>query len=255
MNLPNPKTNARRLAMAVAGLSATLLLIAGPAEARIVKISVGVSGTQSAHGHVVDHDAICADPTGDWSESYSIRTYRPGIQVVLQGFRGGLAFSEMHGLPPEILTRGTIRRTSTLTADGQVCGSASPASCGTRSFARLALSAVPAASSRGRFQGVGIQNSTNQPRDPFNACAGPSRILGSSLLAFPEVLSRYNNGRSAFRAPIPASFLESCRHGRMTRRLDGTVPDHVTGSQELTGATTIHLSVTVKNLGCLRGIA
>jgi hypothetical protein len=34
--------------MAVAGLSATLLIV-GPAEARITKISVGVSGTQSAN--------------------------------------------------------------------------------------------------------------------------------------------------------------------------------------------------------------
>jgi hypothetical protein len=38
----------------------------------------------------------------------------------------------------------------------------------------------------------------------------------------------------------------------MTRRLDGTITMH---DNEVTGATTVHLRVTVTNLGCLRGIA
>jgi len=234
------------MAIAAAGLSATLL-IAGTAEARITEISVGVSGTQTMHAHVVDRDAVgCGDPTGDMSESFSLRTYRRQILTVLQGFRSSLGFDpQFTRHSQEILSRGTITRTSTLTADGRVSCGANLASCGTRSFARLALSAAPANSSRGHFQGISINNSTNQPRDPFSACPGP---LGGSLL-FPNIVARPN-----FRAPIPASFLKSCRHGSMTRRLDGTVPNN-DPANGITGASTVHLRVTVTNLGCLRGIA
>jgi hypothetical protein len=240
--------------MAAAGLSATLAL-AGSAEARITKISVGVRGTQTAHAHVADADAVgqCPDPTGDISESFSLRTYRPMILAVLPGVHGSLGFDrEFTRRSQEILTRGKITRTSTLTADGRVCGRANPASCGTRSFARLKLAAGPANSSRGRFRGISIDNAATQPRDPFSACAGP---LGAGVPLFPEVPSRSNNGRTTFRARIPASFLKSCRHRRMTRRLKGTVPVHVPGSPEVTGATTVRFRVTVRNLGCLRGIA
>ena len=247
--------NAHKLTrwIAAAGLSATLL-IAGTAEARITKISVGVSGTQTAHAHVAEPGAGCADPTGDMSESYSVRTYRRQILTVLPGVRGSIGFDpEFTRSNRELLTRGTITRTSTLTADGRVCGGANPASCGTRSFARLALQAAPAASSRGRFQGIAINNAATQPRDPFSSCAGP---LGGSLLLFPGIAERPSSTRGAipasFRAPIPASFLKSCRHGSMTRRLDGTVAVH---DSEVTGATTVHLRVTVTNLGCLPGIA
>jgi hypothetical protein len=246
MNVSKPPTNALRLAIAVAGLGATLL-IAGTAEARITKISVGVSGTQTTHSHVVVQDAAgsCADPTGDMSESFSLRTYRRQILAVLQGFRSSLGFDpQFTKHSQEILTRGTITRTSTLTADGRVSCGANNASCGTRSFARLELSAAPANSSRGHFQGIGIDNATNTPRDPFSACPGP---LGGSLL-FPEVPAR-----PSFRAPIPASFLKSCRHGTMTRPLDGTVPNN-DPANGITGATTVHLRVTVTQLGCLRGI-
>jgi hypothetical protein len=248
------------MAIAAAGLSATLAF-AGSAEARITKISVGVSGTQSAHAHVADNG--CSDQpgvvaTGDMSESYSVRTYRRMILTVLPGVRGRLDFDrEFTRNSQEILTRGTITRTSTLSADGRAmiggCPGGTPASCGARSFARLALQAAPALSSRGSFQGVAINNAATQPRNPFTACSGP---LGGSLRLFPNIADRpsSNGGRipASFRAPIPASFLKSCRHGSMTRRLDGTIAVH---DNEVTGATTVHLRVTVANLGCLRGIA
>jgi hypothetical protein len=197
--------------MAAAGLSATLL-IAGSAEARITKISVGVSGTQTAHAHVADSG--CSDQrgvvaTGDMSEGYSVRTYRRQILTVLPGVRGSLGFDpEFTRNSQEILTRGTITRTSTLSADGRAmlggCPGGTPASCGTRSFARLALQAAPAASSRGRFQGIAINNAATQPRDPFSSCAGP---LGASLVLFPGIAVR----PSSTRGPIPASF----RAGRL----------------------------------------
>jgi hypothetical protein len=255
-------TLTNRLAMTAAGLSAALVF-AGSAEARITKISVGVSGTQSAHAHVADDG--CSDQpgvvaTGDMSESYSVRTYRRQTLVVLPGVRGRLAFSELQGQVPEILTRGSITRTSTLSADGRAmlggCPGGTPASCGARSFARLALQAAPAISSRGSFQGVAINNAATQPRNPFTACSGP---LGGPLLLFPNIAERpsSNGGRvpASFRAPIPASFLKSCQHGSMTRRLDGTAAANTPGTTAITGATTVHLRVTVANLGCLRGIA
>jgi hypothetical protein len=250
--MPAGCTLTNRMAIAAAALSATLAFVAS-AEAKITKVSVGVSGTQSARAHVAEPGAGCADPTGDMSESYSVRTYRRQSLVVLPGIRGRLAFSELRGQAPEILTRGTITRTSTLTADGRVCGGPNPASCGIRSFGRLALQAAPAISSRGSFQGVAINNGATQPRDPFTACSGP---LGGAVALFPRIADRpsSNGGRvpASFRAPIPASFLKSCRHGSMTRRLDGTITIH---DNEVTGATTVHLRVTVANQGCLRGIA
>ena len=239
-----------RVAIAVAGLSATLLIV-GPAEARITKISVGVSGTQTAHVHVTD-SGCSAQPgvvaTGDMSESFSLRTYRRQILTVLQGFRSSLGFDgEFTRSNREILTRGTITRSSTLSADGQAmlggCEGQPPASCGTRSFSRLGLAAGPGNSSRGRFLGVVINNAVTQPRGPFDACGGP-------VLLFPNLASR-----PSFRAPIPRSFLTSCRHGSMTRSLDGTIPQSVSGTTASTGATTVHLRVTVTDLGCLRGLA
>ena len=90
----------------------------------------------------------------------------------------------------------------------------------------------------------------------ITACSGP---LGGSLLLFPNIAERpaSTGGRfpASFRAPIPASFLKTCRHGSLTRRLDGTVAVDNPGTTTITGATTVHLRVTVANLGCLRGIA
>src|ERR1700744_5623357 len=147
-------------------LTATLaVLVAGSASATgaraaLTKISVSIAGTQTSHVHVSDGDEAppgCADPTGDQSETVSLHTVRKEILIVQPVDEGQLFFDpNFTRTQREILTRGTITRTSTFTAGGAVACGKPVATCGTRSFQGLSFGVGPSDPLLPGFQGVWI---------------------------------------------------------------------------------------------------
>jgi hypothetical protein len=227
----------------IGGLLALSLGLAQAAQGRATKVSVRVSGTQTSQAHVVDRG--CSDQgtvTGDMSESYSFTTYRPLIMAVTHSRRIGfdLGYTRTNR---QALTKGTITRSSTLSASGEpIQCSSTPSSCGTKAFGRLPLEVGPVLSGI-TFKGVSIHNSVTEPSDPFTQCKGPAA-------SFPSVLDRpSNNSLRFFYAPFSASFLKGCSRAIQTRK--GTGSARLEGDPDATGTVAIRFTVSVTRLRCI----
>jgi hypothetical protein len=224
-----------------------VLALAGAAAANAIRIRVGVSGTQAAQVRVTDTSGCGGTgvpATGDFSELASFQTYQRSAMVVFNGEPGG-ALEILPQNPNrgwDIVMRGQTTRTSTLGGDGHVACGDNPASCGTRSVPRLTIRAGPdnAYTGHRRFRGIEFNNGPKEPSNPLPACLAPAPLL------FPIIVPAT--------VPFPASFLTSCRPGgTLTRRGSKTLRVDESGSEEIQGATTVNLRVTVTRLGPLRG--
>lgn len=234
----------RQVAITFAAVAATLALT-GTADAAITKVRMSLSGTVTRQVHVIQHDYTCpgstSPATGDVTESVSLTTYRPSTMVVIPGSAHALFIEPQTGRSnsSEIRTKGTITRSSTLGADGEVTCGEDPPSCGSRAFGLLSVVGGPDNGSNGRrFRGVELNGGLTAFRDPFSACKTP-------LPTLPVALHRT--------FALPARFMLSCRRGKMTRRVSATDSFAEPGTTDTRGTTTVKLSLTVSRLGPLRG--
>lgn len=233
----------RRLAIGLALSCAVLALSAPAAGAAITRIHISLSATVTKHVHVTQSDYTCpgasAPASGDLTEQASVKTTRASTMVVIPGVGTSLAIQPQTDMnnSDRILTHGTITRTSTLSAHGQPTCGEDPASCGTKPFSLMSLVGAGDNGRNGRrFRGISL-NSFEGPRGPFSACSSP-------FPALPDALYRT--------VPFPVSFMRSCRHGKMTKRLTRT--DSFTDpAAQARGDTSVALTVTVTRLGPLRG--
>jgi hypothetical protein len=179
------------------------------------------------------------------SETFSFTTYRPQVVQVFPPPPRITFYFERTRHNRQALAKGTITRTSNLSASGEpmACGSGTPSSCGAKPFSVLALQANAVfAGSTNRFLGVGVSNAAALPRDPFSQCGG-------AATAFPSVLDRPTDTSSRyFYAPISARFLKGCSRATQTRTGKGSAR---LDAVDATGTTTIQFKVSVTRVRCI----
>ena len=232
---------------ATAAILAVGLVFAPGAAAALTKISVSIAGTQTSKTHIFDQDlgaAGCANPTGDQSEKVSLHTYRKEILVVQPMDQGELFFDpNFTRTQREVLTRGTVMRTSTFTAGGGVACGKPVATCGTRSFHGLGFEVGPSDPALGGFHGISLGSGLHRPGDPFTQCR--RAMFGATMFPLLIITGRL--------APFTRGFLTSCRRQTATRTMNNVQHTHsTTFNPQYNDTTVMHLRITVTDLGCLR---
>jgi hypothetical protein len=226
-------------------LLAAIALSAGPADAAITKIHLSLTASVTRHVTVTQTDETCPDSTspmtGEMTETASLTTHRTATVVVIPGSYRSLAIETENDMnnSGDILVHGTLTRTSTLGAQGEaVCAGQDPASCGTKPV-NLDLRGGPDNGHNGRsFRGIAINGGLQDFRDPFDQCMSPRQMLPSAI---------YQT------VPFPRSFMVSCKHGKLTHRITNTKTFSEPGTEQISGDTSLKLSITVSRLGPLRG--
>ena len=220
------------------------LALAGVAGgAAITRIHISLTASVTRHVHKTQSDYTCpgaaAPASGDVTETVSLTTTRSSTMVVAPGSGTALFIEPQTDMnnSGRILTHGTVTRTSTLSADGEPTCGENPASCGSGSFTTSMVGGADDGHSGRRFGGIAL-NSFDGYRDPLPSCKSPDPAVSDSL---------YRT------VPFPHSFMVSCRHGKLTRRLTKSDSFSQPGTSATSGDTTVHLSLTVSRLGPLRG--
>ena len=225
----------------------SLLAAAAPADAAITKIHLAITASATRHVTVTETDSPCTGTdgteTGQVTDTATLTTKRTATVVVIPGAAHSIAIepeTDMNN-SGEILTHGTLTRSSTLNPQGGVaCPGDAPPSCGSKQV-NLNVRGGAADGANGRtFRGIAINGGLEDFSDPFPDCRPPA---GEQML--PSAIFKT--------VPFTRAFMVSCRHGRLTHRISKTETSTQPGTEQISSNTTVKLSVTVTRLGPLRG--
>ena len=166
----------------------------------------------------------------------------PSAAIALGAAPADAAITKIHlslSASGDILVRGTLTRTSTLGAQGEAtCPGQDPASCRSRPVNLDLRGGADNARSGRTFRGIAINGGLQDFRDPFDQCRSPRQMLPSAI---------YQT------VPFPRSFMVSCKHGTLTRLITNTKAFSEPGTEQISGDTSLKMSIMVSRLGPLRG--